>query len=171
MKPLLFVPPLIFAALGAVFLFGMLRDDPDALPTAFAGKPAPPITALPFDGAALPDDASLRDGTVTLVNFWASWCAPCRAEHPMLEALAADGVRIVGINYKDDPDQAKAFLAGLGDPFAAKAADPEGRMGLDWGIYGVPETFVVDGTGTIRARIAGPIGETAMREVIEPALR
>mgnify|MGYP004495792449 CR=1 FL=1 len=170
MKPLLLLPPVLFAGLATLFYVGMMRSDPDGLPTAFAGRPAPAIAVTPLGNGALPDDAGLRDGGVTLVNFWASWCAPCRAEHPMLEQLAAEGVEVVGVNYKDQPDNALGFLAELGDPFAFKGADASGRMGVNWGLYGVPETFVVDGNGTIVARLAGPITAATLRDTIRPAI-
>lgn len=167
MKPLLLLPPLVFAGLAALFWFGMQRTDPDALPTAFAGKPAPAVAATPLGDGPVPTDAALRDQGLTLVNFWASWCAPCRQEHPVLERLAGEGVRIVGINYKDQPANALGFLKELGDPYALKGADATGRMGLNWGLYGVPETFVVDGTGSVVARIAGPVNEAEIRRVLD----
>ncbi|WP_128254009.1 DsbE family thiol:disulfide interchange protein [Falsirhodobacter deserti] len=171
MKPLILIPPVLFAGLGVLFYFGMMRTDPDALPTAFAGKAAPSVTATQLGPDAPPTDATLRDGKVKLVNFWASWCAPCRQEHPMLEALADEGVAIVGINYKDQAANALGFLNDLGDPFAVKGADETGRMGLNWGLYGVPETFVVDGDGTILARIAGPVTSSALQNTLRPAMQ
>ncbi|MGD9865764.1 MAG: DsbE family thiol:disulfide interchange protein, partial [Pseudodonghicola sp.] len=105
-----------------------------------------------------------------LVNFWASWCAPCRVEHPNLAALAAEGVEILGVNYKDDAAKAGAFLAELGDPYAALGRDPEGRMALDWGVYGVPETYVIDGKGTILMRFAGPVTQRVIDEKLRPVL-
>jgi cytochrome c biogenesis protein CcmG/thiol:disulfide interchange protein DsbE len=116
------------------------------------------------------DDASLRDGEVKLVNYWASWCAPCRVEHPNLDLLREEGVTIYGVNYKDDPEKAIGFLEELGNPYAALGADPEGRMALDWGVYGVPETYVVDGEGVILLRVAGPVTQRVMDQTLRPAI-
>ena len=142
-SPLMMAPPVIFAGLALMFGLAMMRDDPDALPTALAGKPAPAVQLQPLGQEPPFQDASLRDGQVKLVNFWASWCAPCRIEHPNLTMLAAEGLTIYGINYKDDPEHALAFLEELGDPYAASGTDPDGRISLEWGVYGVPETFVI----------------------------
>ncbi len=170
MRPLILLPPLIFAALAALFLFGMNRNDPDGLPTAISGRIAPPLELEPL-GAKIPfGDAELRAPGVKLVNYWASWCAPCRVEHPNLQALAEEGVAIYGINYKDDPDKALAFLTELGDPYTAVAADTRGRTALDWGVYGVPETYVLDGEGRVVLRFAGPITQRVIAERIRPAL-
>lgn len=167
---LMILPPLIFLGLAAMFLVGMYRDDPNELPTALAGKPAPVVTATPMQGAAPFTDAILRDGNMKLVNFWASWCAPCRVEHPTLEALAAEGIPLYGVNYKDTPAKAAAFLADLGNPYDGMAADPEGRMGLEWGVYGTPETFLIDGQGRIVTRIAGPVTKRVLQERLRPAM-
>ncbi len=105
-----------------------------------------------------------------LVNFWASWCGPCRAEHPSLARLAAEGVPIYGINYKDEPEKALGFLGELGNPYAGIGADPAGRTAIDWGLYGVPETFVIDGEGRILLRFAGPITERSLASDIRPAI-
>ncbi|WP_126977360.1 DsbE family thiol:disulfide interchange protein [Frigidibacter oleivorans] len=168
---LLLLPPAIFAVMAGLFLWGMNRDDPTALPSAIAGQPAPPVvlTPLPGQGPAF-DDARLRDGQVKLVNYWASWCAPCRVEHPNLEALAEEGLAIYGVNYKDDPEKAVAFLEELGNPYTAIGADGSGRMALDWGLYGVPETYVIDGAGKVVLRFAGPLTQRAIEEQIRPAL-
>jgi cytochrome c biogenesis protein CcmG/thiol:disulfide interchange protein DsbE len=168
---LIALPPLVFAAFAAVAYAALTRENRDELPSALAGRPAPSLAATAALGdAPAPTDAALRAGQVTLVNFWASWCGPCRVEHPRLEELAAAGVPVVGVNYKDAPDQALAFLAELGDPYAAIGADPAGRVGLDWGIYGVPETFVVDGDGVILLRHPGPLTPEVVAARIAPLL-
>lgn len=169
-SPLMIAPPLIFGAFAVLAGIGMFRDDPNALPSAREGQPAPPVVLTEFPGKTMFDDASLRDGEVKLVNYWASWCAPCRAEHPNLEALSDEGIPVYGINYKDKLDNADAFLTELGDPYAGIGRDEQGRMGLDWGVYGVPETYVIDGEGTIILRFAGPITQRVIESTIRPAL-
>jgi cytochrome c biogenesis protein CcmG/thiol:disulfide interchange protein DsbE len=169
-SPLLLIPPLVFAALAALFLWGMGRGDPNAMPSTREGGPAPVLTVTPLGDLPGFDAAALTAPGVKVVNFWASWCAPCRAEHPMLEKLAGQGLTIYGVNYKDDPAKALAFLADLGNPFAAAVADPRGRTGLDWGLYGVPETFVIDGEGKVLLRFAGPLTERVMADTVGPAL-
>ncbi len=164
------MPPVAFAGLAAVFMAGMLRDDPDALPSARLGEIAPDVVLAPLAGLDGWDADILREPGVKLVNFWASWCAPCRVEHPNLELLAAEGVTIYGVNYKDRPEAAVAFLNELGNPFAAVGADDSGRTGLDWGLYGVPETFVIDGDGRIVLRLAGPITQRTLEGKIRPAI-
>lgn len=167
---LLALPPVLFAGLALLFVLGMGREDPDALPSALVGRPAPAVVLTPLGGKPAWGDAELRAGEVTLVNFWASWCAPCRAEHPILTELAAEGITVLGVNYKDPADKAQAFLAELGNPYARIGADAEGRMALDWGLYGVPETFVVAGDGTVVLRFAGPITRQELERRIRPAL-
>ena len=162
------LPVALFAALGGFFLSGLFREDPEALDSVRVGQPAPAMTLTELPGKAPVTAEALADGEVKLVNYWASWCVPCRAEHPQLETLA-ETVPVLGINYKDQPRDALAFLEELGDPFAAVSADA-GRTGLDWGLYGVPETFVVDGDGVIRLRFAGPITVSVMEDTILPAI-
>lgn len=169
-SPLMVIPPLVFAAFVGLAAVGMFRDDPDSLPSAREGQPAPAVVLTEFPGKAPFTDANLRDGEVKLVNFWASWCAPCRVEHPNLEQLAKDGIPIYGINYKDKLPKADAFLNELGDPYVGLGRDEEGRMGLDWGVYGVPETYVVDGQGTIITRFAGPVTQRVITEKLMPAI-
>ena len=169
-SPLMVLPPLVFAGLAALFYFGMNREDPDALPSARAGEQAPPVALTQLGNAAPFTDETLRAPGVKLVNYWASWCAPCRAEHPNLETLAEEGVPIYGINYKDDPEKALAFLDELGDPYVGLGADESGRTALDCGLYGVPETYVVDGEGRIVLRFAGPITEQILESRIRPAI-
>lgn len=162
------LPPVTFAGLAALFFLGMGRDD--SLPSTMVGRQAPPVAVAPLGPEPL-DPAVLAAPGVKLVNFWASWCAPCRAEHPILQRLAAEGIPIYGINYKDDPAKALAFLAELGNPFRAIGADASGRMALDWGVYGVPETYVIDGEGRVLLRFAGPITAQELDRTIRPLLK
>jgi cytochrome c biogenesis protein CcmG/thiol:disulfide interchange protein DsbE len=121
-------------------------------------------------GADAPmDDADLRLPGVKLVNFWASWCEPCRAEHPVLDALQKEGVVIYGVNYKDTPEAAGKFLAEMGNPYAKIGADA-GPMALDWGVYGVPETYVINGQGVVVLRLAGPITAENLEKLVRPAM-
>lgn len=171
MRWLALAPIAIFAALGGFLLQGNLRDveGRDALPSTRVGQPAPPLSTTPLPGKPELTAAALADGEVKLVNFWASWCVPCRVEHPQLEALA-ETLPVYGVNYKDAPEDALAFLQELGDPFAAIGADPEARTGIDWGLYGVPETFVLAGDGTVMLRFAGPITASVVEDTLLPAI-
>lgn len=169
-SPLMLLPPAIFAGLAVMFVLGMNREDPDALPSTLKGRAAPAVVVTPLADLPVFSDADLRSGEVKLVNFWASWCAPCRAEHPNLERLKDEGITIYGVNYKDKPDAALRFLNELGNPFAAIGADDSGRMGIDWGLYGVPETFVIDRAGKVILRFAGPITERTLESDIYPAI-
>ena len=164
------LPPVIFVAVAVMFWLGMARENPDELPSALIGKPAPAVAVTRMDDAPLFGDADLRDGEVALVNFWASWCVPCRVEHPNLERLSEQGLTIYGVNYKDKPADAGRFLDELGNPYAAIGADAPGRMGIDWGVSGVPETFVIDGQGRIVMRHAGPITQRVIDNSLRPAL-
>ncbi|WP_183469615.1 DsbE family thiol:disulfide interchange protein [Limimaricola variabilis] len=168
-SPLMILPPAIFAALAGLFAAGMLRDNPEELPSALIGQEAPTTALGTLPGKPAFDPANLADGEVKLVNFWASWCAPCRVEHPNLAALADEGLPIYGINYKDDAENATDFLAELGDFYTAVGTD-DGPAARDWGVYGVPETFVVDGEGRIVARMAGPVTQRAITQRLQPAL-
>ena len=169
-NPLLVLPPLMLAGFVAFVAVGNLREDRDALPSARAGQAAPAVVLEEMPGRTLLTDDMLRSGEVTLVNFWASWCPPCRAEHPVIEDLAAAGVTVLGVNYRDQAERAEDFLVELGDPYHAVGADPRARMGLDWGVVGLPETFVVDGSGEIVLRYAGPITEEIVASRIRPAM-
>lgn len=170
MRWLIFIPPAVFGILVGLFLFGMYRDDPNALPSTLVGRAAPVLQVSQLGSAPLTTDAQLTAPGVKLVNFWASWCAPCRAEHPFLEEIARDGVPIHGINYKDKPDQALGFLEELGSPYATMGADPTGRTAIEWGVYGVPETYVIDSAGKVVLRFAGPITRQEYDRTIRPAL-
>lgn len=169
--PLLTIlPPVTFLGLAALFYAGMQREDPDALPSTFIGEPAPALEAAAFGAFAGFGRAALEGEGVKLVNFWASWCGPCRVEHPNLEMLAAEGIPIYGVNYKDVEANALRFLEELGNPYVATGADDEGRIARDWGVYGVPETYVIDGEGQVVERLAGPITERTLEGRIRPAI-
>jgi len=164
------VPSALFAALLVVFAVG-LRHDPHLVPSALIDRPAPEF-ALPglYEGA---EGLSRRDlgGGVTLVNFFASWCAPCRAEHAELMALARrPGVTLEGVAYKDKPEDARRFLDGLGNPYRRIGVDRSGATAIDFGVYGVPETYVVDGGGHIRYRQVGPLTAEDVTGKILPLL-
>ncbi|MEM9344762.1 MAG: DsbE family thiol:disulfide interchange protein [Pseudomonadota bacterium] len=169
-SPLMLLPPLLFLAIAALFVFGVNRNDPTALQSALVGQNAPVEALPPLTGHPGIDATVFADGEVKLVNFWASWCAPCRIEHPTFMRLAEDGLPIVGINYKDDPDKARAFLAELGDPYVGIGTDPEGRAAFDWGVSAVPETFVIDGDGVVRLRFAGPVTDQIFENIVRPAI-
>ncbi|AJE46345.1 DsbE family thiol:disulfide interchange protein [Celeribacter indicus] len=170
-SPLVALPPIAFVGLAALFIFGMGREDAEQLPSSQIGREAPSIAAVtPLGDLPVLEDPMLREGGVKLVNYWASWCAPCRAEHPQLETLSEEGVTIYGINYKDEAPAALKFLDELGNPFAAVAQDEPGRTALEWGLYGVPETYVIDGEGRIRYRFAGPITVEIMEKYIRPEI-
>lgn len=169
-SPMMLAPVVIFAGFAGLAFIGLGREDPDDLPSALTGKSAPEVALTPLGDEDPFDNEDLRDGEVTLVNYWASWCAPCRVEHPNLEQLSDEGVTIYGVNYKDKPDNAVGFLEELGNPYAAMGADEKGRMALDWGLYGVPETYVIDGQGEIVLRFAGPITESVLENKIRPAI-
>jgi cytochrome c biogenesis protein CcmG, thiol:disulfide interchange protein DsbE len=170
---ILLLPLFVFVALAAVFLVRLESGgDPEAIPSALVGKPAPDFDLPPLDGVARPGlkRADLAGG-VTVVNVFASWCGPCRLEHPQLVELAKDDrIRLVGINYKDAAANARRFLGDFGNPFAAIGADTTGRTGIDWGVYGVPETFVVDAGGIIRYKFIGPISADELATVVKPEI-
>jgi cytochrome c biogenesis protein CcmG, thiol:disulfide interchange protein DsbE len=174
---LVLLPLLLFLSLAALFFFRLGSGDPSRIPSALIGRPAPettlpPIEGLLRDGKPVPGVARADfDGAVTVVNVWASWCVPCHDEAPLLMKMAQDQrFRIVGINYKDKPDNARRFIGRHGNPFAAVGADPRGRASIDWGVYGVPETFVVGRDGRIAYKLVGPITEDNLRDALNPAI-
>jgi len=168
------LPLLLFAAL-AVLLFAGVRmnsgRDTSAIPSPLIGKPVPAFS-LPLlgDASRIVSNADLL-GKPFLMNVWGSWCPTCREEHPQITALARSGkVRVIGYNYKDDPADAQRWLQEFGNPFEFNLADEEGRVALDWGIYGAPETFLVDAKGVIRWKLVGAITDSIVSEQIEPQL-
>lgn len=160
----LLLPALAFAVLAAIFLLRIdqsrdLGGNISKLPSALIGKPAPATALPPLQGLNLPGlDPALFKGGVTLVNIFASWCGPCRDEHPeLLELAKRNDIRLIGFNYKDKDENARRFLGSLGNPYMAVGVDPSGRAGVEWGVYGVPETFVIAPDGTIAYKHVGPI--------------
>ena len=167
----LLIPLAIFLALAALFYFRLGAGDPSTIPSALLDKPVPDFSLPPIvegQGEGLSDEALAKG--VHIVNVWASWCGPCRLEHPILMRLAADRrYDLVGINQKDVPENATRFLGALGNPFAAVGADRHGATSIDWGVYGVPETFIVK-DGVIVHKFIGPLSEEALAADFLPAL-
>jgi cytochrome c biogenesis protein CcmG/thiol:disulfide interchange protein DsbE len=167
----------VFLGLVLLFLIRLYSGDPSHIPSALIGQPAPqtnfpPVAGLDRNGTPLPgiNPASFK-GAVTVVNVWASWCVPCHDEAPLLMQLAQDSrLRVIGINYKDEPENARRFLGHYGDPFAAAGADPNGRGAIEWGVYGVPETFVVGRDARIAYKLVGPITPDVLESVLKPEI-
>lgn len=165
------LPFAVFIAIGLALMAG-LRRDPRELPSALVGKPAPAfeLPVLEADGRTV--RASDMRGKVWMLNVWASWCGPCQLEHPLIMDLAKQTrVPVVGLNYKDKPEAARAWLQRLGNPYSATLVDPDGRTGIDFGVYGVPETFLIDGEGIVRFRQAGPLTAEALEKRVLPLMR
>ena len=175
---LVLLPLVVFLALAALFFFRLGSGDPSRIPSALIGHPAPETNMPPVPGLTARDGKPLPGivaadfkGAVTLVNVWASWCIPCHDEAPLLNTLAQDGrIRLIGINYKDQPDNARRFLGRYGNPFAAAGADGNGRASIEWGVYGVPETFLIGRDGKIAYKLVGPITEANLASVLKPEI-
>ncbi|AHF76353.1 Thiol:disulfide interchange protein, cytochrome C-type biogenesis protein [Sodalis praecaptivus] len=175
-RKLLFVPLALFLLLTLAFTVQLTRsahgDDPTRLESALIGKPLPAMTLASLANPSKTyDQALLRDGRPWLLNVWATWCPTCRAEHQFLNGLAARGVRILGINYKDSRPQALAWLNTLGNPYTLNVIDGDGMLGLDLGVYGAPETFLIDGQGIVRYRHAGDMNDRVWRQEVAPLYR
>ncbi len=162
--------PLAVALVIGLLLFKGLPLDPSNIPSALIAAPVPEFSLPPLEGRERGlSSADLTTGEVSLVNIFASWCGPCRVEHPLLMRLSAEGiVPVHGINYKDRPADAAGWLAELGDPYTLIGADRDGRVSIDWGVYGVPETFVIDRQGRIVYKHIGPISPRDLEEKILP---
>lgn len=173
-RRLLFAAPLVGLAGGAAgfYAYMALGRDPRGVPSVLVGR-APPAFDLPplAEGGLRLTNASIPRGRPAIVNFFASWCAPCRIEHPQLLRLAREGIALVGIAYKDKPEDSRRFLAELGNPYLATGIDRDGRTGIDFGLYGVPETYVIDRAGHIRKRIVGPLSPAIVERELLPLLR
>jgi cytochrome c biogenesis protein CcmG, thiol:disulfide interchange protein DsbE len=171
------LPLAVFVALAALFLFRLGSGDPSKLPSALIGRvvpdtPLPAVEGLLRNGSPVPGitQADFK-GAVSLVNVWASWCVPCHEEAPLLMKLAEDKrIRILGINYKDQPENARRFIGRYGNPFAAVGADANGRASIDWGVYGVPETFLIDRDGRIAFKLVGPISPQNLEQTLKPQI-
>ncbi len=171
------VPLAVFLGLVALFLIQLNGGDPSFIPSALIGHQAPQTTlpaiaGLERDGAPVPgvNPADFK-GAVTVVNVWASWCVPCHDEAPLLMQIGKDTrFRLIGINYKDDPDNARRFLGRYGDPFVAAGADENGRAAIDWGVYGVPETFVIGRDARIAYKLVGPITPENYNSTLKPQI-
>jgi len=169
----------IFCVLALIFAYGLSTGDPSRLPSALIGKRVPAMTLPALEGLTdgtrvVPgfDSADLAKGEVSVVNFWASWCVPCVQEHPLLVALKQRaGVPIYGVNYKDQAAAARRFLGRYGNPFAAIGTDANGRAAIEWGVYGMPETFIVNGKGEIIYKHVGPISPKTLEEKLIPAIQ
>jgi cytochrome c biogenesis protein CcmG, thiol:disulfide interchange protein DsbE len=171
------LPLLLFLAIAGLFLVRLGAGDPGRIPSALIGHPAPqtslpPVAGLVRDGQPVPGLAAADfSGQVTLMNVWASWCIPCHDEAPLLMRLADDKrIRVVGINYKDQPDNARRFLGRYGNPYAASGADLNGRAAIEWGVYGVPENFIVGRDGKIAYKLVGPITAENLEQVVKPEI-
>ena len=174
MRRLIYILPVAGFGLLAFFLFRSLwSPPPSVIPSALLNKPVPRLVLPPLDERSPTfTPADLASGKVSVVNVFASWCAPCRVEHPILLRLARqEGVHLVGIAYKDKPEDSRRFLAELGDPYRAVGIDRGGRTGIDFGLYGVPETYVIDRDGHIRKRFVGPLSAAAVDRELLPLLR
>jgi cytochrome c biogenesis protein CcmG/thiol:disulfide interchange protein DsbE len=174
---LVLLPLIVFLALAALFFFRLGSGDPSRLPSALIGQLAPktelpPLDGIEHDGKAVPglNNQALK-GNVTLVNVWASWCVPCHDEVPLLDRLAKDKrIQLAGINYKDNAENARRFLNRYGNPFAAVGRDDTGRTSIDWGVYGVPETFLVGRDGRILYKLVGPITADNLARTLMPEI-
>src|SRR5262245_14455927 len=176
-RMLVLVPLVAFLALAILFVLRLGAGDPSRIPSALIGHPAPrtdlpPLPGLERDGKAIPGlDSAEFQGHVTVLNVWASWCVPCREEAALLMTIAADlRLRVVGMNYKDQADNARRFLGRYGNPFVANGTDGNGRAAIEWGVYGVPETFVIGRDGRIAYKLIGPITPDNLRTALQPAI-
>ena len=171
MRRLLYLLPVALVAVLLVIFWRGLdpKRDPSALPSALIGKPMPTLSLAPLAGEF---DMLYYGGRPMIVNFFASWCLPCRAEHPILGRIAKEyGIPVIGIAYKDNAEDARRYLADLGNPYATIGLDESGRTGIEFGLTGVPETYVIDRDGIVRYRLAGPIAPDNLEDQLAPAIR
>ena len=178
-KPAVVLPLIVFVVVSGFFIWGLMKGDPRRIPSVLIGRPAPQFDLPPLAGARTPDGkvvpglstADLKTPGIKMVSFFASWCVACRQEHPFLMELARRGtIPIVGIAYKDEPAKSLAWLEELGNPYSRIGVDRRGRVGIDFGVYGIPETFFVDGRGRIVYKYIGPLSPRAWERDVLPAL-
>ena len=173
---LVYAPLVVFLALAWLLFERLGAGDPASIPSVLIGQSAPPLNLPGLDGASGLTDADLRGGHISVVNVFGSWCEPCHYEHPFLMALAADealkqkGVVLYGVAQKDSAGNVRRFLGTDGDPYARVGLDPDGRAGIDWGVYGVPETFIVRGDGTIVYKVVGPVTAETLESEVKPQI-
>lgn len=173
------LPVVVFAIVAGFFAVALRSGDPSRLPSTLVGRPVPqttfpPIEGLELDGKPVPgfSSADLAKGKVSVVNYWASWCQPCVEEHPFLEQLKEEaGVDIYGVNYKDQADAARRFVGRFGNPYSAVGTDKDGRGAIDWGVYGTPETFIVNGKGEVVYKHVGPISADSLTTKLLPLIQ
>jgi len=177
-RGMILLPVVVFAGIAAMFAYALGSGDPSKLPSALIGKPAPEMSlpelpGLREGGVQVPgfSTGDLKRGEPTVINFFASWCAPCVQEHPLLVELKSNaGVRIFGVNYKDPDPGGRRFIGRYGNPYAAVGVDATGRAAIEWGVYGMPETFVVDGQGRITMKHVGPLTALVVKQRLLPAI-
>lgn len=163
-RTLLFIPLGVFIAMGVLFWIGLGQDNKSVLPSQLIGKPFPQFATTALESGKAVSNADIN-GQPALVNIWATWCPTCKAEHEFLNTLAKQGVRIVGVNYKDDDFKAKQWLSAYGNPYVFNLSDPEGKLGLDLGVYGAPETFLIDSQGIIRGKHVGDLNAQVWKKL------
>ena len=163
-KPLYLLPPIIFFILAIIMFIGLGRENPNELPSQMVGRSAPNLTISPLSELPFFDETDLKASNIKIVNFWASWCAPCRVEHPNIQQLSDLGFVVHGINYKDTKKNANNFLKELGNPYDKIIFDNKGTNSIEWGAYGVPESFLINKNKIIKKYI-GPLSEESMKEI------
>ena len=169
-KTLFLIPVIVFSLISITFYLALKRNNLNELPSALLNTVAPKLATTPLGSKEAPTRVDLFAPGIKFVNFWASWCSPCRAEHPLIKKISLLGYPIIGINYKDSSKNALSFLDELGDPYSKVGADEAGRTGIEWGLYGIPETFILNSDGLILLRHAGPITSTVFEEKFLPVI-
>lgn len=170
-SPLMILPPLIFLGFVGMVIYGMQREDPNLLPSTREGKPTPPLAIEQLGDYPLLTEEMLKAPGVKLVNFWGTWCVACRAEHPTLVWMSKNlDVPLYGIDFDDQSDKALDYLGSKGNPYKALGEARTSQTKIDWGVYGAPETFIIDSNGIILHRYAGPITQRVLKETIMPMI-
>ncbi len=166
-----FMPFVVFLLIALAFYAGLKRENPDELPSVLIGNFAPKLNLTPLGEKEIPTVNDLKSNEIKFVNFWASWCLPCRAEHDIIKVITDSGYKVIGVNYKDKQKNALLFLDELGDPFFKVGSDTSGRTGINWGLYGIPETFILDSQGKVLLRHPGPITLSVFENKFLPLIK